>query len=155
MRQYDSRDDWRDFDRESRRGGVRAIIWIVAVMLVVALISIATWWFRVATSDVKGRGDATVAKNSAANRIKAQEAYVSAMNEVKRADRNLDTLAAAAKDSAAAKTRYVGAISYCQSAVADYDKLYDSYRSADFLPAGYPVKVDSLDPATDCKETAP
>lgn len=153
MTRNHSRDDWRDFDRETRRGGVRIVGWL-AVALVLALVGgVIFWGFRVATSPVKGQGDAAVTKNSASNRIAAQEAYVSALNEVKRADRNLDTLAAAQTDSAAAKTRYVGAVSYCQSVAADYNALADKFRSADFIPTGYPVAIDELDPATDCQET--
>lgn len=149
-----SRDEWREFDRDSRRAGGRAALWTVLLLVFVLVIGGLWWGFRVATSDVKGRGDSVIIKNDAKNRIAAQEAYVAAMNEVKRADRNLDTLAAAQKDSAAAKTRYVGAVSYCQSVVADYNALGDKYRSADFIPAGYPKVIDDSDPATDCKESA-
>lgn len=147
-----SRDEWREFDRDARRGGGRAALWTVLILLFLLVLGGLWWGFRVVTSDVKGQGDSVIIKNSAANRIAAQEAYVSAMNEVKRSDRNLDVLASVRKDSAAANTRYVGAVSYCQSVVADYNKLADKYRSADFIPAGYPTVIDDLDPATDCKE---
>lgn len=153
MTPYDSRDDWREFDRESRRAGGRIFVWLLVIVLTLGIFGALFWGFRVVTSDVRGQGDAVRIKNSAPNRIKAQEAYVSAMNEVKRADRNLDTLAAAKDDSNVAKTRYVGAVSYCQSVVADYNALADKYRSADFIPQGYPVAIDDTDPATDCQET--
>ena len=77
---------------------------------------------------------------------------MSLMNEVKRADQQLDILAAAKNDSDNAKTRYIGAQTFCLSVVADYNKLYEQYRSADFLPAGYPATISQLDPTTDCKE---
>ena len=145
-------DEWREFDRDSRRAGGRLVLWIVLSLLFIGLIGGLFWGWRVVTSPIKGQGDSVIIKNSAENRIAAQQAYVGAMNEVKRADRNLDVLAAAQKDSAAAKTRYVGAVSYCQSVVADYNKLAEKYLSADFIPAGYPVVIDDRDPATDCKE---
>lgn len=145
-------DEWREFDRDSRRAGGRLALWIILSLLFLGLIGGLFWGWRVVTSPIKGEGDSVIIKNSAENRIAAQEAYVSALNEVKRADRNLDVLAAAQGDSAAAKTRYVGAVSYCQSVTADYDKLADKYRSADFRPAGYPVAIDTLNPETDCKE---
>lgn len=151
----DSRQEWREFDRESRRAGGRMAVWIVVAVLFFAVLGIGGWAFKVAVSDVKGQGDAVRVKNSAPNRIKAQEAYVAAMNEVKRSDRNLTVLAADKKanpDDRAAATRYTGAVSYCQSVVADYNALADKYRSADFLPQGYPVSIDDMDPATDCQE---
>lgn len=146
------RNEWREFDRDTRRAGGRMALWTILIIIFVLVIGGIIWGVRVATSDVKGRGDSTIIKNSAENRIKAQEAYVSAMNEVKRADRQLDILAATKNDSPNAKTRYVGGISYCQSQVADYNALGEKYRSADFRPEGYPLTIDDADTATDCKE---
>lgn len=146
------RSEWREFDRESRRAGTRLGGWIIVAIIFAVIVGGGLWMFKVAVSDTKGRGDATIIKNSAPNRIAAQEAYVSALNEVERADKNLDVLAASKGDSPAAKTRYVGAVSYCQSVVADYNKLGEKYRSADFRPEGYPLTIDEADPATDCKE---
>lgn len=147
-------DEWREFDRDSRRAGTRIGLWTILVLLFCLVIGVLFWGFRVATSDVKGKGDSVIIKNDAKNRIAAQEAYVAAYNEVKRADRQLDILAAAQKDSAAAKTRYTGGVSYCMSVVADYNALGDKYRSADFIPQGYPIVIDDTDPATDCQENA-
>lgn len=138
--------------KQDFKDGSYGALWVVLGLVFVFLIGIGIWFFRVQTSDIKGGGDATIVKNSAANRIVAQEKYVSLMNEVKRADRQLDILALTKDDSDNAKTRYVGGISYCLSVVADYDKLSEQYRSTDFIPAGYPQTISQLDPTTDCKE---
>jgi hypothetical protein len=151
-----SSSDWREFDRDTRSAGWRIGMWVIVILLFIGLIGGLFWGFRVVTSPIKGKGDSVVIKNEARNRIAAQEAYVAGLNEVKRADRQLDVLAEAKGDSAAAKTRYVGAVSYCQTVVADYNALGDKYRSADFIPEGYPAVIDDTDPTTDCKEsTAP
>lgn len=145
-------EEWREFDRETRRGGLRLGGWIVVCVLFFGVLSGGVWGFRVLTSPAKGAGDSVIIKNSAENRILAQEEYVRLYNEVKRADKQLDILAETRKSSAQAETRYVGGVSYCQSAVSDYNNLSLKYRTADFIPAGHPETINDLDPATDCKE---
>lgn len=127
----------------------------LAGLLVVALI-IGVWAFKVATSDVKGRGDAVQTKNSSANRIRAQEEYVETYNEVLAADKRIDIMQAAldaSPGSQVAQTNLTGSETYCVGVVKDYDALIDKYTSADFIPDGYPEQIDSLDPTTDCMPT--
>lgn len=122
------------------------------IVVVCVVFGLGAWAFKVVTSDAKGRGDSVIIKNSAPNRIQAQEEYVRLFKEVQRADKQLDILNASRKTSAAAETRYVGAVSYCQSVTADYNTLNEKYRTADFIPAGYPSQIDESDTTTDCKE---
>jgi hypothetical protein len=134
------------------KDGSYAGLWIVLGLLFFAILGGLIWGFQVVTSDARGKGNSVIIKNDARNRIQAQEEYVRLLNEVKRADKQLDILNASRKTSAAAETRYIGAVSYCQSVTADYNALGDKYRSADFLPVGYPLVIDENDPTTDCKE---
>lgn len=130
---------------------------LIVLFLVTALVlGGGLFAFRVATSDVKGKGDSIIRKNSGANRVAAQERAVALYEEVKRADRVLDVHAAAAKanptDQATA-TRYSGSVSYCMTVVADYDAHTQKYLSREFIPAELPVSINPADPATDCKES--
>ena len=137
------------------RGGTwRAGVWVIVILLFFGLIGIAVWAFSVVTSDVKGQGDATKTKNSGTNRISAQEEYVDVYNDILAADKRVDVMADAVKrdPNTVNNTNLTGAINYCIQRVADYDGLIDKYTSADFIPEGYPEKIDSLSSDTDCKE---
>lgn len=138
--------------KQDFKDGSYGALWIAIAFIFFALLGGGIWGFKVLTSDVKGKGNSVIIKNDARNRIQAQEEYVRLMNEVKRADRQLDILSQMQKDSPLANTRYVGGVSYCMSVVSDYNALGDKYRSADFIPPGYPKVISDLDPTTDCKE---
>lgn len=132
------------------------VAYALLTFLIVALVGGGVWAFRVATSDVKGQGDATIRKNSGVNRVAAQERAVALFEEVKRADRVLDVHAAAAKANPADQviaTRYSGSVSYCLTVVADYNAHTQKYLSREFIPAELPVSINPADPATDCKES--
>lgn len=150
---------WYDSDNPStvvRGGGWRLGVVVIVVMVFFGLIGIALWAFGVFTSDIKGKGDAIKTKNSAPNRIGAQEAFRDRYEDILAADKRIDTLAQGLKlspDSQVAQTNYLGAVTYCQQAVAAYNADTQKYTRKDFLDADLPQRIDDLDPATDCKET--
>ncbi len=141
--------------RSMFRTGSKAALLVVAVVVFTVALSWGIWYFGVKTSGVRGAGDAERDKNSALNRVSAQEQYVAVLNDVKAAD---DKVTLAYEDlqldpsSEIKQTTLNGTKNYCVSAVADYNGLSDKYTSADFRPEGYPETLDGTDPETDCKE---
>lgn len=152
---------WYDSDNPSTvvRGGTwRLMVLILVFLLFFGLIGIGLWAFGVFTSDVKGRGDAVKTKNSAVNRIAAQENFHNLYQDVVAADRRIDVIAATlAKnpDSQVWQTNYTGAVTYCIDAVAAYDAEVKKYTKREYLDISLPQdRIDDQDPATDCKESA-
>lgn len=136
--------------------GLSAGLRVGLVVLVVAIIGIGVWGFRVATSDVKGEGDATIQKNSAPNRVQARQEFQNIYEDIQGADQRIDVMAEAyaASKTTVNQTNLTGAKTYCISRVREYNALSKKYLSADFRPEGLPAAIDSLDPAFDCKESA-
>lgn len=141
------------------RGGTwRVMVLILVFLIFFGLIGIGLWAFGVFTSDVKGRGDAVKTKNSAVNRIAAQERFHDLYQDVVAADRRIDVMADALKrnpDSEVNQANLTGSIAYCIDAVAAYDAETQKYTKRDYLDYSLPQdRIDDTDPATDCKETA-
>lgn len=131
----------------------------MVLLLVFMLIIGGLWWgFKVATSDIKGQGDAVRTKNSAVNRIAAQERFEVMYADVKASDQRLDVLAAdkAADpaDKVAART-YSGAVAYCITVRNEYNAEARKYTAEQFRASDLPASLDSLSSETDCKETTP
>ncbi len=147
---------WYDSDNPStvvRGASWRAGVWIGVVLLVVALISIGVWGFKVATSDVKGQGDAIVQKNSANNRIAAQERFEDLYAEITQTDAKIGPAKQAfkANPTAVNQTNLTGLVNYCLDVVGDYNAEARKYTSADFRAVDLPSQISTMDPATDCK----
>lgn len=143
-----------DPDKVSVAIGWRAVAWILATLLVVALISGGIWLAKVALSDVKGRGDAQRIKNDAPNRIAAQEGFEARYADIKATDAKLDAAAQAVTEDPTDRTAHqtlTGLRSYCQSVVGEYNAKARSFTAADFRAADLPFQIDPTDPATDCK----
>ena len=141
-------------DRVARNIGGRAAIWTVAALLFFGLLGVGVWGFQVVTSDPKGRGDATITKNEAGNRIRAQEGFEKVYADIVASDRKIDVADAAVKADPGDRTlrqNATGIRSYCLSVVADYNARARSFTSADFRDADLPYQIDNSDPATDCK----
>lgn len=128
----------------------------IAVASIVAIfaLSIGIWAFRVSTSDVKGQGDATIAKNSAANWTKAQGEFESLYAEIVATDRKVTVAKAALdldSDDQTSRDIYLGTQNVCLSFVADYNAKARTYLSANFRSADLPAQITDVDPTTDCK----
>jgi hypothetical protein len=132
----------------------RAGVWIAAVLVFFAVIGGAGWAFKVATSDIKGQGDAVRKVNSGDNRLAQQAYFEQTFEDIKKADRQLTQLAA---DKAAkvegADIRHTGAITYCQGLVADYNAAARKQIAEKFRAADLPAQIDATDTTTDCEAT--
>lgn len=151
------RQDRRDIDSAARFGASRVIIYVVVFLAVAGIIGAITWGIRVATSDVKGAGDATVKINSGANRIAAQEDFEKLYQQIQVYDKNLDQ---AAKDKAEHSgdswyaENYSGLVMTCNNAVGQYNADARSISRAKWMSEALPYEIDQNDPRFDCKETA-
>jgi hypothetical protein len=141
-------------DRVVRGFGLRLGGWIIVAIIFFALIGIGTWAFRVATSDVKGRGDSAQIKNSAPNRIRAQQEFNRRYQDIKATDAKITVFAESVKadpKDVVSKANLDGTTAYCLSAVGEYNSLAREYASETFRDIDLPSEIDTLDPATDCK----
>lgn len=154
------RDPWYDSDNPSRvvRGfSWRMAIWTIVAILFVGAIGVGIWYFKVATSDIKGSGDATVQINSGKNRIAAQESFEALFAQIKAYDKNLDQ---AAKDKAEHPndsffaTNYSGLVKTCNDAVQQYNADARKVSRAKWLTDDLPYEIDQNDPLFDCKESS-
>lgn len=138
----------------ARGAGWRLGAGFIVGLVCFAMIGLAVWGVRVATSDVKGEGDAVIQKNSAENWTKAQARFESLYAEIVATDRKVtaakERVDADPDDRTAADT-YFGTQNVCLSFVADYNAEARTYLSADFRAADLPEQIDDLDPTTDCK----
>jgi hypothetical protein len=131
-------------------------IWltVIGVVLVFAL-AIGVWAFKVATSDVRGKGNAFAQKNSAKNWTEAQARFESLYAEIVATDRKVTVAAhylAKHPGDRTAEDTYLGTQNVCLSFVADYNAAARTYLAADFRSVDLPAQIDDNDHATDCKE---
>ncbi len=145
------RSDLRDANYVGRKTAPSALLWVGVFLAVIAVIGAATWYFKVATSGIKGAGDATRQVNSAANRLQAQAKYSQLYEGVRAADRNITTLAVAAATDPTVfnKTNLTGAQNVCQQSVADYNAMATNTLTAPWRPVDLPARVGD-DASTDC-----
>jgi len=146
-----------DPGRVARGAGWRVGVWIVVGVIFFGLLGIGLWAFNVATSDVKGRGDAQIKVNSADNRLFAQGNFLDLYNEIKATDRKLDQAAAdkaAHPNDPTAATNYTGLKAHCEDVRAEYNAAAKKISQAKFRDEDLPAQIDDSDPATDCKENA-
>jgi len=149
-------DDWKDLDDETRHGFWYAGKWIVAAIVFIVVVSAALWAFGVFSSDIKGRGDAERTKNSAGNRIAAQEGFHVLLAQVTTSDQRLDGLRDAHEadpTDVIAKTNYTGAVAFCIQARNDYNAETQKFTREAFRDANLPELLDPADPKYDCKPT--
>lgn len=138
-----------------RGAGWRVGAVMVAVVVAVAVLGAVTWGIRVATSGVKGQGDAVIRKNSAENWTVAQARFESLYAEIVATDRKITVAAeqrAGDPDDRTAADTYLGTRNVCLSMVADYNAEARTFLSADFRAVYLPPQIDDSDPTTDCKE---
>jgi hypothetical protein len=145
----------RDDRREANRGIRWVLLWTLVIIIIFAVVGLAIWGFRVAVAPAKGQGDAAITKYSAENWTAAQGRFENEYQDVLATDQKIqlaaDAAAADPDDQTKADT-LTGLRSYCLSATADYNADARKYLSADFRAADLPSRIDTTDPATDCKE---
>lgn len=149
----------RDYDREERW---QANMWMgfftkwwVILIIVVCGFAIGVWTFNVATSGVKGQGDAQIEKNSAENWVQAQADFHKYYEGILADDRKIDDAAAQLKsnpDDQVIQTNLTGLKNHCQDLVATYNTKAQSFLAKDFRDAGLPAQIDLNNSSTNCKE---
>lgn len=127
----------------ARGAGIRLGGWIVISLLFFGVIGVAIWGFKVATSDIKGQGDATRQVNDGGNRLAQQAYFEQTYADIQAADRALDIPGTA--------TEVQGRRIYCIRLVGDYNAAARKQVAAKFRVADLPVQIDSTDPTTDCE----
>jgi hypothetical protein len=151
----DVRREIREVNYVAKHTGWRVAAWIGVAVLFFGALGVGIWYFGVATSDVKGAGDATRKVNSADNRIAAQEHFHTLFNQIKAYDQQLDQAAA---DKAANPgddfwaTNYAGLVKTCIDAQNQYNADALKVTKAKWLDPELPYEIDATNPATDCKE---
>lgn len=124
---------------------------VTPVVVSVILIAVGIWGIKVAVSDVRGRGNSIITKNSAPNRIASQERFEKLYAEIRATDQKINVISGQ-KGMQEWETNYNGLVSYCLGVVADYNALARSYRSEDFRSTDLPYQIDTNNTYTDCKE---
>jgi hypothetical protein len=142
-------DDWgRSPRRDTAHGLGYLLAWAVGIALIVGVVSAGVWYFGVATSDVKGRGDATKVHNSATNRIFAQQHFEDLYAGITDRDvPNLKSARAALKrdpHDQALQTNMTGVQQICNQDVADYNASARKFLERDFKAADLPPRIDPV-----------
>jgi nitrate reductase NapE component len=157
---YSWRDDVREGSALTRSIGWRLLIWILVAVAVIGAIGAVIWGVKVATSDVKGAGDATRITNDGRNRVNAQEWFHSQYAQIVAADKNLDEAAAnlakatTSEDKAFYQTNYTGLKNRCNEMVANYNAEANKVSRGKWLDPALPQQIDGFDTKTDCREAA-
>ena len=151
----DSKAEWKEFDRESRRAGSRLALWIVLGVAFTLLLGGGIYALKVATAPAKGWGDEQIIVNDGRNRVNAQEWFAGKYGHVRGQDSKLSGMKAAwdsakgTADEGRLRDAYTGTQNLCLQAVAEYNAealkvSRGRWRSPD-LPFSLPDG-----PATDC-----
>jgi len=148
---------WYESDNPSkvaRGAGWRVGVAVLATIVVVSILGAIGWGIGVLLSDPAGKGNAIKQKNTANNRIQAQELFEQSYADIKAADKKVKIAKEAlATDPAdpTLRTNYTGVLQFCVSAVEDYNADARKYSLEDFRSSDLPYQIDEFDLATDCK----
>jgi hypothetical protein len=146
---WEAREDIRAASKVGRSAAWRLGVVIAIVLGLGALTGIGVWVFKVATSDVKGAGDAQIEVNSAGNRLRAQTLYTKLYEGIEASDKKINNMAKNAR-SEFDRTNIEGAINVCLESVAEYNRLETDVLTSKYRPAQYPARIGN-DPLTDCQ----
>ncbi|MFY1595439.1 hypothetical protein [Micromonospora sp. WMMD737] len=133
--------------------GWRIVLAGLAVAAVIGLVAVGVWGFRVATSDVKGAGDATRITNDGRNRVNAQEWFVGQYEQIRSTDRRIDEAYAelSRKPTEFAETNYRGLVNRCMEMVGAYNAEAAKVSRAQWRDTSLPERIDDTDSTTDCR----
>lgn len=139
-----AREPWYDSTNPGRvaRGAAwRIAAWTITIVIFCGAITAGIWAFKVATSDVKGKGDATRTVNSGGNRLAQQAYFEQTYADIEAAAANLTLPGSDVEKS--------GRLAYCRRLVADYNAAARKQDAAKFRAADLPARIDS---STACPE---
>lgn len=127
---------------------------IIGGILALAVLAVAPWLIRVATSETAGQGNAIIMKNSAENWTAAQAEFEGLYAEIVATDRKIaiaeEALALAPEDKTN-RDILQGVKSACVSIVGDYNAKARTFLAENFRSADLPAQISDLDATTDCK----
>lgn len=132
-----------------------AVLGVLGGVLLLALLTVGAWGVKVATSGIRGEGDAVIQRNSAENWTTAQARFEGLYAEIIATDQKVQIAKEALDanpDDRTATDNYYGTRTVCLSIVADYNAEARSFLAANFRAADLPDQIDSRNPATDCQE---
>lgn len=147
--------EFSELDYGTRHGFWYAAKWVGACLVAGLVVVGILWAAGVLFAGPRGAGDAYKTNQSGTNRIAKQEMFEDLYQEVKVADQRIDTFAVeyhATPTNVEARTRYLGAITYCQQAVGAYDAEARKYTAEQWRDNELPAAIDRTDPKFDCKE---
>lgn len=139
------------------REGTKVGLAGAAVVVVLVGVPVGVYALRVATSDVKGRGDVVIKRNDANNRIFQQGHFRDLYEQIQAADQNITTyklIYDGAKNDRTARDNYVGTVAGCRNLVATYNADAQKVLGAKYLDGDLPTRIGTADPSLDCKEDA-
>jgi hypothetical protein len=137
----------------------RGWVWVITAVVMIGLIVGGIWAVGVATSDVRGAGDAEAEINSAGNRIAAQQWFPAQLGSIKATDAKLDGLYAiwqanvGKADESWHQGNYVGTQNLCLQFIENYDAEARKVTRERWIDQNMPLTIDKSDPATDCRAT--
>ena len=140
--------------KETAKGISAGWILVLVLLLVGGVTSALMWGIGVATSGVKGQGDAIKINNSAENWTAKQAFFEDKFEAVKVADKKIALYASQVKadpKDRTAKDNLTGITSQCLNYVAEYNAESRKFLSKDWKSVDLPHQIDDLDPQTDCK----
>lgn len=145
----------RDDRREANKWFGLGLGWWVLIVIVAIALTAGIWGLQVATSGVKGQGDAQIEKNSAENWVQAQADFHKYYEGILADDRKITEAAAqlmSNPDDQVSQTNLTGLKNHCQDLVATYNTKAQSFLAKDFRDAGLPAQIDLNNSSTNCKE---
>lgn len=148
------------FLEQDERGNVTDVHWVralLAILVVAWTVTALSFGLEVATAGLVGRGNAHIQKESAGNRIAAQQRFVQDLTSIVKfnqmyidanqsvtdwdaanAGKQDDALGHLAKQRADLVQSANGIRMQCQNVIADYNAAGASYLSQDFKDEGLP-----------------
>lgn len=137
--------------------GLAVRTWLTAVVVFAFIMGLGAviWGFKVATSDIKGRGDVEIIKNDGRNMVNAQELFHDRYNAIITADKNIQISAESLRETpndTKIRTELSGQKMYCNDLVAAYNADTQKVSKESFRDSNLPSGIDDTNPNTDCKE---
>lgn len=143
------------YRKEAAKGLGEGTIWVIVIGVLLAVVGGIFWGIDVASSGVKGQGDATKTNNSAENWTAKQAFFEDKFEAIKAADQKIGlytkSVEANPTDKTAA-TNLQGITSQCINYVAEYNAESRKFLSQDWKSVDLPLEISTNSPASyDCK----
>jgi hypothetical protein len=142
------------YKREAARGIGTGYLLLIIFIVLGLITGAGLWALDVATSGVKGKGDAVKINNSAENWTAKQAFFHEKYNAVLAADKKIGTFKAlvdADTTDKTALTNYTSMQSQCQNYVSEYNAESSKFLSQDWKDPELPTVINESNSKTDCK----